>query len=101
MASADGRSRAVGRGLSPVEPAGGVLVAFAARGGTIADDGSGEHSPFTQALLANMETPGLEINLMFRRVRDQVLARTNNAQEPFTYGSLPGEELYFKQAPAR
>jgi tetratricopeptide (TPR) repeat protein len=101
MASADGRSRAIGRGLSPLEPAGGVLVAFAARGGTIADDGGGEHSPFTQALLANLETPGLEINLMFRKVRDQVLARTNNAQEPFTYGSLPGEELYFKEAVAR
>lgn len=36
-----------------------------------------------------------------RRVRDQVLARTNNAQEPFTYGSLPAGELYFKQAAAR
>jgi tetratricopeptide (TPR) repeat protein len=101
MASANGRSRAIGRGLSPVEPAGGVLVAFAARGGTIADDGSGEHSPFTQALLANMETPGLDIRIMFSKVRDQVLARTNNAQEPFTYGSLPGEELYFKQAAVR
>jgi hypothetical protein len=41
------------------------------------------------------------INLLFRRVRDQVLARTNNGQEPFTYGSLPGEEFYFKQAAAR
>jgi tetratricopeptide (TPR) repeat protein len=101
MASLDGRSRAIGRGLSPVEPAGGVLVAYAARGGTTADDGDSEHSPFTQALLANLETPGLEINLMFRRVRDQVLARTKNAQEPFTYGSLPGEEFYFKQAAAR
>jgi tetratricopeptide (TPR) repeat protein len=101
MASLDGRSRAIGRGLSPVEPAGGVLVAYAARGGTIADDGSGEHSPFTQALLANMETPGLDIRIMFSKVRDQVLARTNNAQEPFTYGSLPGEELYFKQAATR
>jgi tetratricopeptide (TPR) repeat protein len=98
MASADGRSRAIGRGLSPVEPARGVLVAYAARDGTTADDGDSEHSPFTQALLAHLETPGLEINLMFRKVRDQVLARTNNAQEPFTYGSLPGEELYFKQA---
>jgi uncharacterized protein len=101
MASVNGGSRAIGRGLSPVEPGGGVLVAYAARGGTIADDGDSEHSPFTQALLANLETPGLEINLMFRRVRDQVLARTNHAQEPFTYGSLPGEELYFKQAAAR
>jgi tetratricopeptide (TPR) repeat protein len=98
MPSADGRSRAIGRGLSPVEPAGGVLVAYAARHGTTADDDNSGHSPFTQALLANLETPGLEINLMFSRVRDQVLARTHNAQEPFTYGSLPGEELYFKQA---
>jgi uncharacterized protein len=101
MASVDGRSRAIGRGLSPVEPAGGVLVAYAARGGTIADDGSGNHSPFTQALLANMETPGLDIRIMFSKVRDQVLSRTNNMQEPFTYGSLPGEELYFKQAARR
>jgi tetratricopeptide (TPR) repeat protein len=93
MASADGRSRAISRGLSAVEPARGVLVAYAARDGTTADDGDSEHSPFT-----HLETPGLEISIMFRKVRDQVLARTNNAQEPFTYGSLPGEELYFRQA---
>jgi hypothetical protein len=28
-----------------------------------------------------VETPGREINLMVRRVKNQVLARTNNAQE--------------------
>jgi hypothetical protein len=98
VASVDGRSRAIGRGLSPVEPSGGVLVAYAARHGTAADDGTSGHSPFTQALLANLEMPGLDIRIMFSKVRDQVLARTNNAQEPFTYGSLPGEELFFKQA---
>jgi uncharacterized caspase-like protein len=98
MASSDGRSRTITRGLSPVDPSRGVVVAYAARDGTTADDGDGEHSPFTQALLANLETPNLDIGLLFRRVRDQVLARTKNAQEPFTYGSLPGEELYFKQA---
>ena len=101
MASADGRSRNIGRGLSPVEPARGVLVAYAARDGTTADDGDSGHSPFTQALLANLEMPGVEIGLMFRRIRDQVLERTNRAQEPFTYGSLPGEELYFKQTATR
>jgi tetratricopeptide (TPR) repeat protein len=101
MASADGRSRNIGRGLSPVEPVRGVLVAYAARDGTTADDGDSGHSPFTQALLANLETPGVEIGLMFRRIRDQVLERTNNAQEPFVYGSLPGDELYFKQAATR
>ena len=98
MMLADGQTRAISRGLSPVEPARGVLVAYAARDGTTANDGDSEHSPFTQALLANLETPGLEISLMFRKVRDQVLARTNNLQEPFTYGSLPGEELYFREA---
>jgi uncharacterized caspase-like protein/Tfp pilus assembly protein PilF len=98
MASAEGRSRAIGRGLSRIEPTGGVLVAYAARNGTIADDGADSHSPFTQALLANLETPGLDIRILFSKVRDQVLQRTHNAQEPFTYGSLPGQEFYFRQA---
>jgi tetratricopeptide (TPR) repeat protein len=98
MASAEGRPRAIGRGLSRIEPTGGVLVAYAARNGTIADDGTDGHSPFTQALLANLETPGLDIRILFSKVRDQVLQRTHNAQEPFTYGSLPGQEFYFKQA---
>ena len=95
---ADAGSRGIGRGLLPVEPARGVMVAYAARDGTTADDGNSGHSPYTQALLANLETPGIDIRLMFSKVRDQVLARTNNNQEPFTYGSLPGEEFYFKEA---
>ena len=78
-----------------------MLVAYAARDGTTADDGDTGHSPFTGALLANLEAPGVDIRIVFSKVRDQVLARTNNAQEPFTYGSLPGQEFYFKQAVAR
>jgi uncharacterized caspase-like protein len=98
MASSDGQPRAFDRGLSSVEPRGGVLVAYAARDGTTADDGAGDHSPFTKALLTHLETPGLDIGIMFRKVRDSVLVQTRNAQEPFTYGSLPGQELYFRQA---
>jgi uncharacterized caspase-like protein len=99
MEPADGHSRGIGRGLAAVDPsgAGAVLVAFAARDGTVADDGV-DHSPFTQALLTHIETPGLDIGIMFRRVRDSVLARTNNVQEPFVYGSLPGLEFHFKAA---
>ena len=33
-----------------------------------------------------------------RKVRDTVMTATKNAQEPFTYGSLPGEQLYLKIA---
>jgi uncharacterized caspase-like protein len=45
------RTRAVARGLSRVEPTGNVLVAYAAKDGTTADDGAGRNSPFTAALL--------------------------------------------------
>jgi tetratricopeptide (TPR) repeat protein len=97
-AAAGGKTRSIGRGLGRVEPAGGVLVAFAARDGSTADDGANGHSPFTKALLENVEKPGLEISLLFRKVRNAVLTSTNNRQEPFTYGSLPDEGLYFREA---
>ncbi len=42
------------------------------------------------ALLAQLEQP-LEIGLLFRRVRAQVLASTNGAQRPHEYHSLVGE----------
>ena len=46
------------------------------------------HSPFTEALLSHIEEPGLEINFLFRKVRDDVRERTAKQQEPFLYGSL-------------
>ena len=70
MVRTGGASRSIGRGLSPIEPEGNVLVAYAAKHGTTADDGTGKHSPFTEALLAHIEEPGLEINFLFRKVRD-------------------------------
>jgi hypothetical protein len=84
------------RGLARVEPANSILVAFAAKDGTTAEDGSGAHSPFTRALLDNIEISGLEINFMFRNIRDDVLEETHQAQEPFLYGSLSKDEVYFK-----
>jgi len=88
--------RSVGRGLSGVEPSVGTLVGYAAKEGTTADDGFGSHSPFTQGLLKYLEEPGLEIQFMFRKVRDYVLSTTNGRQEPFTYGSLPGRRIFLK-----
>ena len=67
-----------------------TLVAYAAAAGTTAADGRGRNSPYTSALLSHLETP-LEIGLLFRRVRAQVLASTNGAQRPHEYHSLVGE----------
>lgn len=92
-----GGTRSIGRGLARVEPEGATLVAFAAKGGQVALDGDGSNSPFVSALLKRIETPGVEINKLFRLVRDDVLNATNKQQEPFTYGSLPSDDFYFKQ----
>lgn len=93
-----GGSRSVGRGLARVEPEGGVLVAYSARDGQVAQDGDGLNSPFAQALIAHLAEPGLEINMLFRKVRDDVKSRTGGQQEPFTYGSLPAEAMFFRAA---
>ena len=86
-------TRSIGRGLAAFEP-GGVLVGYAARGGTLAQDGDGRNSPYATALLEHIEQPGLELGKMFRRVRDRVVELTDGFQEPFTYGSLPGEDIF-------
>ncbi len=89
-------TRSIGRGLSRVEPQGGVLVAYAAKAGEVALDGDTGNSPFVVALIEQLRQPGVEVGFLFRKVRDSVLDLTNGTQEPYTYGSLPGrEELYF------
>lgn len=81
-------------GLAPPSPDRGTLVAFAARDGQVALDGTTGNSPFALALADRMKEPGLELSLMFRQVRDSVLAATFNQQEPHTYGSLSGVPFY-------
>jgi hypothetical protein len=89
------RTRSLGtQGLAPASPDRGTLVAYAARDGEKAEDGVGDNSPFAIALMQNLPRPGLEISLMFRQVRDDVLTATGNRQEPHTYGSLSGTPFY-------
>jgi hypothetical protein len=52
--------------------------------------------PFTTALLNRMREPGLEIEMMFRRVTADVNAATNGRQRPETYISLL-TEYYLNQ----
>ena len=70
--------------------------AYSAKDGQVAQDGDGLNSPFAESLLKHLDEPGLEINMLFRRVHDDVNTRTAGQQIPFTYGALPAESLYFK-----
>ena len=90
------RSRLVGEGMARMDnlPS-NTMIAFATRPGEVAVDGNGSHSPYTAALLKHMEEPGLELNLLFRKVRDTVLESTAYRQEPRTYDALGAEPFYF------
>ena len=83
-----GATRSIGRGLARLEPSEQTLIAYSAEAGTVASDGDGRNSPYTAALLRHIEEPGLELDLMFRHVRDSVLSSTGGSQRPFTYGSF-------------
>jgi hypothetical protein len=93
-------NRAVSSGLGKVEPTStDTLIAYAAKAGSTAEDGVGDHSPFTTAILKNLTVPGLDIRLAFGRVRDEVMKSTANKQEPFVYGSLGGGNISLVPAP--
>ena len=72
----------------------GTLVVYSTKDGAPALDGAGSNSPFARALADNLIRPGIEIGMVFRRVRDQVLTSTGGRQEPYTYGSLSGTPLF-------
>ena len=84
-----------GRGLAEVKVSGATLVVFAAKDGQVALDGEGGNSPFAVAVVQRIATPGVEINKVFRLVRDDVMEATAGRQEPYTYGSLPGKEDFY------
>ncbi len=94
LASANGK-RGGGRGLRAIEADSSEFIAYSAKEGTTAIDGPPDgNSPFAQALAAAIRKPGLEVRLLFGKVRDDVFRATNKEQEPFTYASLGGEEVY-------
>jgi tetratricopeptide (TPR) repeat protein len=86
----------VNRGFSNIEPEAGFMVVYAAKHGETALDGDSRNSPFATVLARVIKEPKIEVRKLFDIVRDDVWKATNRAQQPFTYGSLPGrEDFYF------
>ncbi len=85
------RSFAVGNGLAPIARAQGMVVAYATQANDVAADGAGRNSPFTAALVQEIQTPGLEIASMFRRVQKVVHDATGGRQTPELSLSLLGD----------
>ena len=99
-----GGSAAPDRGVSPGmaridNVPGNTVVALATRADALVEDGTGQHSPFTLALLKSLEVPGLELELFFRRVRDDVMQATRGRQEPVIFGSFGAMPIYLNPLP--
>lgn len=85
------------RGMAEMNVGAGTLVSFATAPGRLAyDGGSSEHSVFTGALLSHIETPNVEINVMLRNVRGDVIARSDGEQVPAVQ-SLLHRPFYLKR----
>ena len=85
------RSVSVQSGLAEMKSGEGTLIAFATGPGQTALDGQeGTNSPFTRALMANIATPGVEIQQAMTKVRAQVNEETNKGQLPWGHTNLIG-----------
>jgi hypothetical protein len=89
-------SRGAGtRGLAVVQDVpSDLFVMFSTAAGAVADDGKGRrNSPFAEAFLKYIDSHE-PLVLMVPDVVRETMARTNNAQRPFSRGSIISDKLY-------
>jgi WD40 repeat protein len=91
-------SQVVRGGAAPVAARpGDTFIVFSAEPGKKALDGSGELSPFAEALGRHISSPNVEIEAMLKRVTKDVLERTHYYQRPERLSQLT-QEFYFRPA---
>lgn len=89
------KNRSSTRGLARIISASGTIIAYSTGPGNVAADGEGRNSPYTQYLLKHMDTQGITIEQVFKRVRVDVENSTQGKQLPWETSSLRGD-FYFK-----
>jgi uncharacterized caspase-like protein len=79
-------------GLAPVDAPLGSMIAFStAPGGVALDNPQEKNSLYTKHLLEHLGSPGLPVELLFKRVRLAVAKETGRAQVPWESSSLTGD----------
>lgn len=84
-----------GRGLAIVDAPNGSIVGYSTAPGAEALDGTGGHSPYTQAFLNVAREPNVPIEQLFKRVRLQVNQTTSGQQIPWESSSLTSDFTFF------
>jgi formylglycine-generating enzyme required for sulfatase activity len=82
-------------GLTTMEAPSGTIIAYATAPGKTASDGDGrDNGLYTAELVQVMETPGLKVEDVFKRVLKGVREKSDNAQIPWVATSFEGD-FYF------
>jgi formylglycine-generating enzyme required for sulfatase activity len=93
-------TRAVGRGLAPIQ-ARGLLVAFSAGAGQTASDGpEASNGIFTGELIRILGSSGMGLREMFYEVQRRVQARTQGKQFPEVYSQLVDDVVLTEKSAA-
>jgi hypothetical protein len=82
-------------GLAEMEAPKGSIIAFATAPGSTASDGTGRNGMYTEHILKNIDSSGLPIESLFKKVLQGVNSSTNGNQVPWTSSSFTGD-FYFK-----
>ncbi len=82
-------------GLSKMDAPTGSILAYATAPGSVAADGTDRNGLYTAMLLKHLNTPGLEIGRLFRKVRIDVVNASGKRQTPWESSSLMGD-FYFQ-----
>ena len=88
LRSADG-------GLAQMRAPEGTLISYATQPGSVAQDGSGGHSPYTKALATTIKQAGLDIFQTFNQVGLAVKRETGRSQQPWVSSSPIDGSFYF------
>jgi formylglycine-generating enzyme required for sulfatase activity/uncharacterized caspase-like protein len=88
-------SRGATRGLAAMSAGKGSFLAFAtAPGQTASDNPAGANGLFTACLLEVLKLPDLELDEVFKRARELVVARSGEKQIPWTSSSVVGAFVF-------
>jgi hypothetical protein len=88
LRSADG-------GLAQMRAPEGTLISYATQPGSVAQDGSDGHSPYTKALATTFKQAGLDIFQTFNQVGLTVKRETGGSQQPWVSSSPIDGSFYF------
>lgn len=88
-------SRSTKQGLTMMDAPLGSLISFATSPGSTAADGEGRNSPYTAALLSELNIPNQQLETVFKNVANKVIGSTSQRQIPWYLSSIYQGQFIF------